>query len=255
MAIKSYPSNYTEADGMLQGRNKASRKLDRHTYLRRDNVMNLDLIGVKYHDTYVVTFYPDNRIALNSGGWRTMTTKARINSCNLPYTLYQDSGVWYVSKSRWTDREPYIFQDGMVINADGTITGALSYTAKKKFMQDKKAILAYVKEYMARLMAHQLPKPSGADCWYCALESQDGRSLGEIAGNHHIKDHIKERYYVPSLVMQAIKRFPISQIGNVVLANAFGYSNQLENWGRPIAQRQIASSLKRYLYEQLGIAS
>ena len=39
-----------------------------------------DELHVKYHQTSVVIFLPNGDIRLNSGGWMTNTTKARINA-------------------------------------------------------------------------------------------------------------------------------------------------------------------------------
>ena len=38
-----------------------------------------DVIALRFHETDVVTFHADGRITLASGGWRTMSTKDRMN--------------------------------------------------------------------------------------------------------------------------------------------------------------------------------
>jgi hypothetical protein len=54
---------------------------------------------VRYHETDVVSF-DASTIRLNSGGWRTYTTKARMNQASnqfgLGYNVEQDKGQWYV---------------------------------------------------------------------------------------------------------------------------------------------------------------
>lgn len=54
---------------------------------------------VRYHQTAVVRFSKDS-ITLNSGGWRTNTTKTRMNQAanqfGLGYQVVQDRGNWYV---------------------------------------------------------------------------------------------------------------------------------------------------------------
>src|SRR5690349_8930926 len=85
-AVKSYQ----QAIEILNG--KTSRKLANNTYLqRRDD----KTIAVKLHDTDVVTYTTDEKIILNSGGWRTVTTKERINTFS-PLTVYQNKSIWYV---------------------------------------------------------------------------------------------------------------------------------------------------------------
>ena len=69
---------------------------------------------VKLHNTIVVRFNA-SEVILNSGGWKTVTTKARMNQAaneyNLPYQVYQDKGEWYVNVLDKT----FTFQDGMII--------------------------------------------------------------------------------------------------------------------------------------------
>lgn len=70
---------------------------------------------VKYHDTVVIKFKGGN-VVLNSGGWQTATTKGRINQAfnqyNLPFSLYQKAGEWYVQKENET---PVEFFDGITL--------------------------------------------------------------------------------------------------------------------------------------------
>ena len=72
---------------------------------------------VRYHDTDVVTF-DSKSIVLNTGGWRSFTTKARMNQASnqfdLGYSIYQCRGEWYVARLgilpvRW-GRETSIFK-------------------------------------------------------------------------------------------------------------------------------------------------
>jgi len=54
---------------------------------------------VRLYRTYVVKF-SDSVIILNTGGYRTVTTKDRMNQTSkeyfLDYSVYQVKGVWYV---------------------------------------------------------------------------------------------------------------------------------------------------------------
>ena len=54
---------------------------------------------VRYHETPVVIVTP-TKIILNTGGWRTPTTKTRMNQAanqwELGYSVYQHKGEWYV---------------------------------------------------------------------------------------------------------------------------------------------------------------
>lgn len=63
------------ADSFLNGRD--TRKYARNTYFVR---LSENQIGVKLHNTFIVTLTKGMPIVLNSGGWNTMTTRKRINS-------------------------------------------------------------------------------------------------------------------------------------------------------------------------------
>jgi len=54
---------------------------------------------VRYHDTDVVTV-KNGEVALNTGGWKTVTTKRRMNQASnqfgLNYHVFQEDNEWYV---------------------------------------------------------------------------------------------------------------------------------------------------------------
>lgn len=54
---------------------------------------------VVFHQTPVVTF-DAHRIALNTGGWRTRSSKVRMNQASqefgLGFRVYQKQGAWFV---------------------------------------------------------------------------------------------------------------------------------------------------------------
>lgn len=53
-----------------------------------------------YHKTVVCELLPGGKTRLNSGGWRTATTKKRMNqfaeAMALRWRVYQHRGEWYV---------------------------------------------------------------------------------------------------------------------------------------------------------------
>lgn len=61
-------------------------------------------IHVKYHKTVVATRMPDGLIVLDSGGWRTATTKVRINqalrSWGTGLYVHQVKGEWYIGEHK-----------------------------------------------------------------------------------------------------------------------------------------------------------
>lgn len=67
-----------------------------------------------YHSTKVAIF-KDGKLTLNSGGYRTVTTKRRINQAfkmfGIDAYLYQKGNVWYVDK----DGKTLEFFNGMTV--------------------------------------------------------------------------------------------------------------------------------------------
>lgn len=59
-----------------------------------------DMFYVQYHATKVVK-WNEHEIVLNSGGWRTATTKTRINQTanqfSLDFNVYQKDYEWFVA--------------------------------------------------------------------------------------------------------------------------------------------------------------
>lgn len=71
---------------------------------------------VYYHKTCIVQAFDDGRVRLHSGGWRTVTTKRKMNQAahqfDLGYGVYQRAGDWYVTKR---DGSTVDFHDGMTL--------------------------------------------------------------------------------------------------------------------------------------------
>jgi hypothetical protein len=70
-------------------------------------------ITVDYHGTAIVRAYPDGTFILNSGGFRTSTTKGCLNTFS-PARVYQKAFRWFVVGL--TD-VPFI--DGLHVDAQG----------------------------------------------------------------------------------------------------------------------------------------
>ncbi len=74
---------------------------------------------VDYHATTVVKFNYE-QITLNSGGWRTSTTKNRMNQISnqfdLGFYVYQKNFEWFVHIEITGER--LSFYDGMIIKRD-----------------------------------------------------------------------------------------------------------------------------------------
>ena len=83
-----------------------------HTTVKTDKA---GITTVTFWNTDIV-YFSKEVIMLNSGGYRTATTKTRMNQAsnqfNLGYTVAQENYKWYVY---FMDRK-FVFEDGMILN-------------------------------------------------------------------------------------------------------------------------------------------
>lgn len=161
-----------------------SRKLARSTVMA---VYEDGTEAVRYHDTDVVTFNLDGSVTLDSGGFRTVTTKNRINE----YTdlcLYQEKSIWYVGAR---GKEKHVFHDGITFDAQGELVTEPYEVDNDHISKTKKAIKKFVSLIDSM---EELPLPSSGDCIMC------------MAGiKSCLKDHMKENYLHGSLIYAALK--------------------------------------------------
>ena len=113
---------YHKLNTLLQGRNKSQRKLGHNTYATRFDLLDPAVISIRYHATNVLTFHPDGRVVFNSGGWRTSTTKQRLNRYGPANTyIHQHKFNWFIT----TDAGTQPFYDGFTLQCP-TVTPIVS---------------------------------------------------------------------------------------------------------------------------------
>lgn len=112
--IHDYFSAQTAYHDAHRGRGKG--KIGNNTYIVT-NVEGGGGYSIILHRTPIVTYHPDGRVTLRSGGYRTVTTKARMNEV-LPGNIrvYQQRHDWFVS----TPHGDIPFHDGMVVETGAT---------------------------------------------------------------------------------------------------------------------------------------
>jgi hypothetical protein len=222
-----------------------------------------DVLAIKLFDTEIVQYHIDGSIVLSSGGYRTVTTKGRINTYS-PAHIVQDRGVWYLvadGQLFHDHKNQAFFTDGIIIDAQGKVKGGMSYkkaiakATAVHFMS--KRIKKYAKGFVEALFKGKVPQPSAGDCFYCFMhEVETDRPLGELSQSDHIELHFKERYYVPSLLVNATKMFAISPIAGDRIARLMAKEGMSKDtWVNDIARQQIEKSLVRYLKFCLKIAT
>lgn len=107
---------------MIRGKtNKTKRKLANNTW---GYIHGNGDVGILLHSTEVVTIHADGTYTLRSGGWRTYTTRSRMDE----YTPFRiggkcqtrswDSGEWHVAYHNGETRHTIEYFDGMRVSID-----------------------------------------------------------------------------------------------------------------------------------------
>ena len=195
----------------------------------------------RYRGTDVVVRWPGGSWQLDSGGWKTPTTKAKIAAFS-PAQIQSVRGVWYVQGPHGL----VAFQDGMRLGSDGQAMDLPEEGQQE--IQRQEALGRQIKAFCDRLdKMPELPAPNAGDCWLCLMAGQDGKTWGEMQGpesnREHLWGHIEEGYLHGSLIRNAMRAagFRDEQLGL-----AFG--------PRPlIARRQVKQALRRYLRQAFGL--
>jgi hypothetical protein len=102
--MKQEINSYADAVARLDGRDSV--KLKGNTSLVR---LDADTVAVRFHETFIVK-YDSKGFELNTGGWKTPTTKARMNEFG-PVSVRSVKGVWHADGVE--------FFDGMRFKVEG----------------------------------------------------------------------------------------------------------------------------------------
>jgi hypothetical protein len=146
---------------------KPARPIGHNTKLiRRDD----GAISVQYHNTNVVVYLPaglvDPRPAttLHDGGWKTSTTKERINAfCPAGFTVWQARGVWTLNR-RGDQPASWTYTDGITILENGEVFNAGPEDENEKAKKLTARINKYSKDYATALVNGEIPSPSNREC-------------------------------------------------------------------------------------------
>jgi len=146
------------------------------------------------HGTRIVEYW-EGQIMLNSGGYKTQTTKSRMNDY-IPagWYIYQEKGKWFISTG---EGEHATFYDGIVLNLNGTIPViTLDNAARYESQDDKvlKQIKAYCDKVQELIDNDALPQPDGGDCWLCRMPDPTC-----------IQSHLEELYVHGTLIVNAYR--------------------------------------------------
>ena len=234
---------YVEAQEFATGR---KRKLANNTYFVETDGGGY---GVRLHNTVIVRWEPDGRTVLDTGGWKTVTTKARMNDY-MPsgWVLGQERGVWFL----WASGQG---RDGAVVYADGMywLAGKWHGAGKdpKAELKLRAAVRKYAKTFADKLDAGKIPAPNGGDCWLCGLFPE------KTPDADHIKSHLTEKYYVPTLALKAVEKYASTAAHDYVVACMRPELPNAESvkrcWG-DIGREQTERAIRKHCYRGLGLA-
>ena len=193
---------------------------------------------IRLHRTDIVRKHPDGSSTLNSDGWKTVTTKQRMNE-HMPkgYSLSQVKGQWYVVRTIDFNRANTPYYDG--INVPGCFEKA-NIEGNRVASKEAKLRKQVAKFVNGLDKLSELPEPCAGDCLYCQGIFGDNEDAG------HLLSHLEENYLHGSLIMNALqfRNYPnpglIFHMGNA----------DLKAGRKPTIIKQ---ALRRFLFAKLGL--
>lgn len=173
-------------------------------------------VRIRLHKTDIVTQHPDGTFTLNSGGWRTVTTKARIDQF-APVNLGASGGEWWVHNNNADAviglRSSVPFFDGMRVDHKGLPLDPPKADRVAEFAKLRKQVNKFVRLCDT---VDTLPVPGPGDCWLCMAEQTEAGTQGGFFGTasgtakvtgdtSHLMSHIEEGYLHGTLLVNAMR--------------------------------------------------
>lgn len=226
--LKTSADSFAEFDHLLG--DKQAKTIGHNTVVSRQG----EDIGVTLHSTTVITYHPNDTITLNSGGWRTVTTKDRINQLlPMPLGVYSESGVWTLSRRGNNPGTVSEFYDGMKFTVHGEMVSKVKVNTAAELRKVKRQISGYVKLYdnetVLRLVNEAVEHGTSGDCLFCQMDNQ--------GDSGHLWNHLEEGYVMAT-----------------TMRNALRFCNYRNDLQIPVVIRHgniVRKSMRRYLVETL----
>lgn len=238
-SCKRLPQTHAEAVATLGSRE--SKEVANNTRLHRREG---GAVALRLHETDILTWRQNGDRVLNSGGWKTATTKARLRDAGID--LYHHKNRWTIGGCEWTGGDFLLYADGMVLHPDGTATGAGTQEAAKAAAKLRREVANFAYHYARKLAAGEIEAPSVGDCFYCAM--RDVETGLPMPGADHLLSHIKEPYYVPSLLLNALTANGCTPTG----AGSFWYQGALALMGAKDSTGATASESQKENIRRMG---
>lgn len=190
--------------GELLGRD--ADKAAKSRLVARNTVEWTDSEGVRrirLHDTDILTFLPRGGFTVNTGGWNTSTTRARINEFlpagfrvyterGQPWLYIGDSNPWHGEGRRVPFRQRVTVGPRGAVKSD---TGDRNMPVER----DRKLIDAYMIEAKALAREGNLPEPYGGDP-FIPPDPATGKYPAGV-----VRDWLREKYVFGSFIRAAYR--------------------------------------------------
>jgi hypothetical protein len=233
-----------------------SKVIDNNTVYYEDLLGN---IFVRLYRTDIfIKHRVEDKIILNSGGYKTKTTKERINKCfgmfcESRFALHQSNNIWKIIHIESKKEVPFF--DGIQIrmtDADFVVANSSKIPDENETKILIEKINRYSEFFVTKFMKGEIPAPNNGDCFYC---SHFPNSSGD-----HLISHLDEHYCVPSLLYNSVfnneystvsplaKRF-VKIMWNVMPDEDISELKTFED----LVHHQLKSNLKKYLKRKLNI--
>lgn len=195
------PRDFDDADRFLAaGRTAPSRerrKIGNNTWLERRGTD----IAVRYHATDIITLHSAGTVTLATGGWFTVTTKARLNDFLFRHgiTVVSVRGDWFLS----VNGQRYPFYDGVRFDlASPLFVGSDELDAQRRkndetYAAIKRFVRKLTPERWAEIKDDAEKNGAGGDCWFCLF--------GFSEDLEHLHSHVEEDYHHFTLVARAFE--------------------------------------------------
>lgn len=237
---------------------KSARKIAKNTWRFSRDGANV----IRLHRTDIVTQASDGRVILDSGGYRSMTTKGRMNDALSGYRIWSHAGLWMVHKLSEPEGgdvrcPPVPYYDGIVLPDAFTDKGRAK---AEKASKATRATIKRINLYVAKVRTMPvLPTPGSGDCWICGAHSEQARAgrfhpMGVARGDGQsgpadapscLREHISagQMYVHGSLLVNAARwaGWTDFAVGSF-LSDKPGHSRAL-----------LCSAVRRYLKRMLGV--
>lgn len=209
-------------------------------------------VRYRLHNTDIAVIEDGKTITLFTGGWKTVTTKDRINKILRDFLWHDVHMLVNQRNSKWFVSGGVEFFEGIKITRDGQVS-----EPPKSALREAAQVEAWMKRVntWAKKIRKDGPMlPNGGDCWCCMfITNRVGGPVPTIEelkkDPGHLIQHLKENYLHGTLLVLAMKvgGYNDSQIG-------YFFNLALKEGGNEFYRKRIATCLVNMYKQLLGVA-